>query len=247
MTDFSTDAFAFLAPGDPFPAYGSVTEEFGPIAVGGELSVASLQAAYTQGIFPWYSSPPILWWSPNPRMALPVDGFKLHKSLRKTLQRFRLNPRCEIRVDASFSTVMHHCATVAREGQDGTWIVQEMQEAYAQFHAAGFAHSVETWVDGQLVGGLYFINIGHAVFGESMFALQPDASKIALAALVAMCRQRAVQWIDCQQNTPHLSSLGGQDVPRRPFLEWLASTTGQPQLQWQFHPSDWCAVLGDAP
>ena len=245
MTVSYADAFAFLAPGDAFPAYGSVTEELGPIAVGGDLRVATLHAAYTQGIFPWYSSAPILWWSPNPRMALPVQGFKLHKSLRKTLQRFRLNARCEIRVDDNFPLVMSHCASVPRQGQDGTWIVAEMQAAYAQFHAAGFAHSVETWVDGQLAGGLYFINIGHAVFGESMFALQPDASKIALAALVSMCRLRGVQWVDCQQNTQHLSSLGGQDVPRAQFLEWLASTTGLAQLQWQFHPTDWHALLGD--
>lgn len=234
-----------MQPGDSFPAYESVTEEFGPIAVGGDLSVQTLHAAYTRGIFPWYSNPPILWWSPNPRMVLPVHDFKLHKSLRKTLQRFRLNAQCEIRIDFDFSCIMRCCATVPRAGQNGTWIVPEMQAAYAQFHTAGFAHSVEVWQDNRLVGGLYFINIGAAVFGESMFALQPDASKIALAALVVMCRQRQVQWIDCQQNTQHLSSLGGKDIDREDFLRSLSQQTPKAQLNWHFQPADWRELLAD--
>lgn len=243
MTRRNTDAFAFLQPGDPFPEYGQVSEALGPIAIGGDLAPGTLLAAYRRGIFPWYSSPPILWWSPDPRMVLPVRDFRLHKSLRKTIARFRLQAGCEIRVDSTFAVTLQHCANVYRPGQNGTWIIADMQAAYNRFHALGHAHSVETWVDGELAGGLYFINVGCAVFGESMFALRPDASKIALAALVAMCRKRGIGWIDCQQNTRHLASLGGREVPRGTFLQWLHGAARQPQPDWQFSPADWQLVL----
>ncbi|RMX07786.1 leucyl/phenylalanyl-tRNA--protein transferase [Corticibacter populi] len=239
MTGQPQQAFAFLHPGDPFPAYGSVSESLGPIAVGADLSPATLLAAYRRGIFPWYSAPPILWWSPDPRMVLPVGQFRLHASLRKSIARLWRQNRLEIRVDSAFSTVLRHCARIYRPGQNGSWIVPEMQAAYLAFHAAGHVHSVETWLDGELAGGLYFVNIGQAVFGESMFALRTDASKIALAALVAMCRRLGVETIDCQQNTDHLAFFGGHEIPRSAFLAGLQRSTIQPQPSWRFAPGDW--------
>lgn len=250
MTQSSPEAFAFLQPGDPFPEYGQVSEALGPLAIGGDLSPETLHAAYSRGIFPWYSNPPILWWSPDPRMVLPTAEFRLHRSMRKTVERFRLNQRCEIRVDSAFGTILQHCANIYRAGQNGTWINTQMQQAYRQFHEAGHAHSVETWVNGELRGGLYFINIGKAVFGESMFSLQPDASKLAIAALVCLCRKHGISHIDCQQNTSHLTSLGGKEITRHEFLEWLAQATRQDQptsAQWQFSPADWLHLLEHQP
>lgn len=237
-------AFAFLQPGDPFPAYGSVSEELGPLAVGGDLSARSLHAAYSRGIFPWFSEPPILWWSTDPRMVLPTQHFRLHTSLRKTIARLHRSGRLEIRIDHAFAQVLAHCAGVPRPGQDGTWINAQMQAAYGDWHASGFVHSVESWIDGELAGGLYCVNIGKAVFGESMFALRTDASKIALAALVALCRKNGVGWIDCQQNTRHLASLGAGEIPRERFLQMLRQATPQSPPPWQWQGSDWEHVLG---
>ena len=205
----------WLEPRDPFPppssAWGPDDPAPGLLAAGGALDVPHLRAAYAQGTFPWFSpGQPILWWAPDPRMVLPVAEFKLHRSLRRTLQAFRARPDCEVRVDTDFRSVITACATKERQGQAGTWIVPAMVEAYTELHAAGLAHSVETWVGGRLVGGLYCVALGHAVFGESMFAHATDASKIALAALVGLCRHQGVALIDCQQNTRHLASLGGQ-------------------------------------
>lgn len=237
------EPFAILRPGQAFPAYGSVSEALGPLAVGGDLRTPTLVQAYSQGIFPWYSEPPILWWSPDPRMVLPTAGFKLHKSLRKTIQRARLNPDVEICIDRDFATVLKHCANVPRHGQNGTWINADMQNAYLLFHQAGYVHSVETRVRGELTGGLYFVNIGRAVFGESMFALRTDASKIALCALVALCRKHGIGWIDCQQNTPHLQSLGGMEITRAAFLAQLCEAVSLPAPQWRFSPADWDFLL----
>lgn len=203
-----------------------------------------LRAAYAQGTFPWYGpGQPILWWAPDPRMVLPVAEFKLHRSLRKVLQKFRDAHACEIRVDHAFERVITACATTPRAGQAGTWIVPEMIEAYLRLHAAGNAHSVETWVDGQLVGGLYCVALGQAVFGESMFAHATDASKIALCALVALCRRHGVALIDCQQNTSHLASLGGREIPRAEFLAHTATARQRAPLPWTFDPVYWNELL----
>ncbi|MBN4841548.1 leucyl/phenylalanyl-tRNA--protein transferase, partial [Citrobacter braakii] len=165
--------------------------------------------AYSNGIFPWYSTgQPVLWWSPDPRMVLHVDEFRVRRSFRKVLHRFLKDPRCEVRIDSAFGDVIRACARTPRPGQDGTWIVPDMQAAYRALHRAGHAHSVEAWWDGELVGGLYLVNLGRAVFGESMFTHRRDASKMALAALVAACRAWGVALIDCQQQTRHLASLG---------------------------------------
>jgi leucyl/phenylalanyl-tRNA---protein transferase len=238
----------WLEPGDSFPpvaqAWGRASDAPGLLAAGGALDVASLQAAYAQGIFPWYSAgQPVLWWSPDPRMVLRLADFKLHRSLRKTLQKFSYTPGCEVRIDHDFAAVIRACSSAPREGQSGTWIVPEMVQAYSQLHAAGHAHSVETWIDGQLVGGLYCTSMGAAVFGESMFSRASDASKIALAALVALCRAQGGQQIDCQQNTAHLASLGAREMPRDQFCASVARAAQMPPLQWQFDPVYWQALL----
>ena len=238
----------WLEPGDPFPdtheAWGPDAPAPGLLAAGGALDVDTLQRAYRSGIFPWFSpGQPILWWSTDPRMVLPVAQFRLHRSLRKTLQRFLADPRCALRIDTAFDQVIDACARSPREGQDGTWIVPEMVQAYRALHRAGFAHSVETWVDGELVGGLYCVALGHAVFGESMFARATDASKLALAGLVALCRAQGVPLVDCQQNTRHLASLGAREIPRAQFLEAVTRESAQPALQWRFESVYWQALL----
>jgi leucyl/phenylalanyl-tRNA--protein transferase len=216
----------------------------GLVAAGGGLSVDRLCEAYTQGMFPWYSEgQPVLWWSPDPRMVLKTADFKLHRSLRKTLQQFMNNARCEVRIDHDFSAVIRHCAKTSRKGQPGTWILDEMISAYEALHAVGFAHSVETWVNGQLVGGLYCVSIGNTLFGESMFALQTDASKIALAALVAFARSQGLMWIDCQQNTKHLASLGAREMPRSDFLQLVRQAPKDTHRTWAFSQAHWDSLL----
>lgn len=244
----STLTLPWLEPGDPFPdvrsAWGLASDAPGLLAAGGDLSVNSLHSAYANGIFPWFSEgQPKLWWSPDPRMVLEVANFRLHRSLRKTLTRFVGSGQCEIRFDTVFSDVIRHCAEVSRHGQPGTWILPAMVEAYSRLHAAGIAHSVETWVDGQLVGGLYCVALGKAVFGESMFTLVPDASKIALAALVGFCRYHGVKLVDCQQNTRHLASLGAAEIPRAHFLSHIQQAQRGPALEWQFSPLYWNHIL----
>lgn len=244
----SSPSLPWLEPEDAFPppedAWGLDSPAPGLLAAGGALDVPHLTDAYAQCTFPWFSQgQPILWWSPDPRMVLPVADFRLHRSLRKTLQKFRLSSRCEIRIDTAFDRVIRACAHTPRDGQDGTWIVPIMVHAYEQLHRAGLAHSVETWVDGQLVGGLYCVSLGRAVFGESMFAHATDASKIALAALVCLCRRAGVELIDCQQNTRHLASLGAQEMPRGAFVEHVRNARAQRGPEWLFKPVYWNELL----
>jgi leucyl/phenylalanyl-tRNA---protein transferase len=234
----------WLAEGEDFPdvalAWGQDDPAPGLLAGGGDLSVSTLKNAYSQGIFPWYSAgQPILWWSPEPRMVLRLEDFKLHRSLRKTLQTFLQTPGCEIRIDHDFAAVIAACASSTREGQAGTWILPEMQAAYTALHQAGMAHSIETWAGGKLIGGLYCTAIGAAVFGESMFAHATDASKIALAALAALCRAQGVRMIDCQQNTAHLASLGAKEMLREDFCKKVASNAAKKPLQWRVESVEW--------
>jgi len=234
----------WLEPGEAFPpvsqAWSRDSDAPGLLAAGGCLDVATLREAYGHGIFPWFSTgQPILWWSPDPRMVLEVAQFRLHRSLRKTLGKFASTAGCEIRIDSAFDQVIQACAASPREGQDGTWIVPQMVQAYGELHRAGHAHSVETWIDGQLVGGLYCVALGRAVFGESMFARVTDASKIALAALVALCRHHGIVMIDCQQNTRHLASLGAHEIPRMDFLRHIEMAQQQPGPPWRFEPLYW--------
>lgn len=243
MTQAPT-SIPWLDPDTPLPpahtAQGSSSPLRGLVAAGGGLSVNRLLEAYGQGIFPWFSEgQPILWWSTDPRMVLRVADFKLHRSLKKTIQKFADQPNMAVRIDTAFEQVIHHCAQVSRQGQAGTWILPEMVAAYIELHHAGYAHSVETWVDGQLVGGLYCVALGQAVFGESMFALQTDASKIALAALIAFARAHGIEWIDCQQNTRHLASLGAREVDRSEFLQWVAQDKKREAPTWTFTPHNW--------
>ena len=238
----------WLAEGQPFPALDTAWRDADPapglLAAGDKLDVPTLLQAYSQGIFPWFSlGQPVLWWSPDPRMVLQMRHFKLHRSLRKRLVQFRQSPQCEIRFDSDFLAVIRACAGKPRAGQNGTWIVPEMVQAYLELHRAGHAHSVETWIDGQLAGGLYCVNLGRMVFGESMFAHQTDASKIALAALVAFCRAQDVAMIDCQQNTGHLASLGAAEISRADFALHLDQTVHTTTPRWEFNPLYWNQLL----
>ncbi len=235
----------------PEAAMGADTEVPGLLAAGGRVTPARLREAYPQGIFPWYSEgQPVLWWSPDPRMVLHTAEFHLSHNLRKAIRRFLRTPGSEIRFDSAFEQVIAACAGTPRDGQDGTWIVPEIQRAYAAAHREGFVHSVETWVDGRLVGGLYFVALGRMCFGESMFAHRTDASKIALAAFVAACRARGVAMIDCQQNTGHLASFGAREIPRRDFLAHVASATADlgspPPAEWSYDDSAWALVMPPA-
>ena len=234
----------WLDAGETFPpvsnAWGLTDPAPGLLAAGSALDVATLLRAYGQGIFPWYSEgQPTLWWSPNPRMALHTQQFKLHRSLRKTVQHFLNNAACQIRFDTAFAHVINACANKPRDGQPGTWILPEMIAAYCALHDAGHAHSVETWVNGELVGGLYCVNLGGMVFGESMFAHVTDASKIALCALVAFCRAHGIEMIDCQQNTGHLASLGATEISRDTFIDHISQAINHPAPTWQFDPVYW--------
>ena len=239
---------SWLAPGQDFPSVSEAWNEESPapglLAAGGVLDVDTLRRAYSQGIFPWFSQgQPILWWSPDPRMVLDVNAFRLQPSFRKTLGKFRKTPGCEIRFDSAFEQVIEACAASRRAGQTGTWIVPDMIGAYRALHRAGFAHSVETWVDGQLVGGLYCVALGKSVFGESMFSHAPNASKIALAALVGFCLHHAIVQIDCQQNTLHLASLGAREISRDLFMNRVAAGLAQAAPVWQFDPLYWSGLL----
>lgn len=243
-------ALPWLEPGQPFPpvdtAWGPSDPAPGLLAAGGVLDVPSLIAAYSQGIFPWFSAgQPILWWSTDPRMVLEVEAFRMHRSLRKTIQKLRLEGRLDIRFDHGFERVIRACASTPRDGQDGTWILPAMVQAYTRLHHAGVAHSVEAWIDGELAGGLYCINLGGMVYGESMFSRQSDASKIALAALVAFCRAKGLPLIDCQQNTPHLASLGGRLMPRVAFCRHVEEAMSRPAPGWEFQPLYWQNVISE--
>ena len=238
----------WLAPGQDFPPVDQIWNKNAPapglLAAGGVLDVATLSRAYSQGIFPWYNEgQPVLWWSPDPRMVLDVADFRLHPSLKKTLQKFCKTDGCEIRIDSAFEKVIQACATSPREGQAGTWIVADIIKAYCDMHRAGLAHSVETWINGQLVGGLYCIALGKSVFGESMFSYSNDASKIALAALVCFCRRNDIQQIDCQQNTRHMYSLGAREVPQFQFVKQVAAGLVQTAPPWEFTPACWRELL----
>jgi leucyl/phenylalanyl-tRNA---protein transferase len=239
----------------PFPptseALGPETDAPGLLAAGGDLGPARLADAYRHGIFPWYGEgQPLLWWTTDPRMVLPVAEFKLSRSLRKTLQRFLRTPGCEFRFDGDTPAVIAACAGAPREGQDGTWIVPEMAAAYTELARAGVVHSVETWVDGQLVGGLYGVNLGRMFYGESMFARRTDASKLALAALVAFCRAEGIALIDCQQQTRHLASLGARPISRAAFEAHLRVAVAEPApRRWAYDSACWACfqLMSDRP
>lgn len=209
----------WLDTNDPFPPPAqALTEPNGLLAAGADLSVERLVAAYRRGIFPWYSTgQPILWWSPDPRMVLVPRELRLTRSLRKRLRKRDY----EVRADTAFEAVMRGCAE-PRAGQDGTWITGDMIAAYCALSRRAFAHSVETWIEGELAGGLYGVALGRAFFGESMFARVTDASKLALAHLVRQLERWNFGMIDCQMATAHLAAFGAREISRERFMARLA-------------------------
>ncbi len=199
------------------PLEQALREPSGLLAAGGDLSPARLLSAYERGVFPWYSAQqPILWWAPDPRMVLFPAEFKVSRSLGKTLS----NGRFECRLDTAFGATIRACAAPRRSGAD-TWLNPDMIESYEELHRRGYGHSVETWRGGELVGGLYGLQLDGAFFGESMFSRERDASKVALARLVEESRRRGIELIDCQIASSHLASLGAREVPRSEFVRLL--------------------------
>ncbi|MGH8799374.1 MAG: leucyl/phenylalanyl-tRNA--protein transferase [Casimicrobiaceae bacterium] len=211
--------------GGAFPPIDTaLADPNGLLAAGGDLSATMLLTAYRQGIFPWYSSgQPILWWSPDPRMVLFVAEFSAPRSLRKLVARRRF----DVRVDSAFRDVIEACAA-PRTDDSGTWITPAMVDAYSELHRLGHAHSVEAWQGGALVGGLYGVAIGRMFYGESMFARQANASKVALVHLIDLLSRREMPIIDCQQETAHLARFGARPIPRREFADRLTRLVNSP-------------------
>ncbi|MDD3353505.1 leucyl/phenylalanyl-tRNA--protein transferase [Zoogloea sp.] len=202
----------------------------GLLAAGGALTPDWLLAAYKAGIFPWFNEgEPILWWSPDPRLVVFPDQVRITRSLRKTLR----NARYEVRLDSAFAQVIQACAEPRSHGA-GTWITEDIQAAYIRMHELGHAHSVETWMDGELVGGLYGMALGRVFYGESMFSRRTDASKIAFAHLTRFLELRNFAVLDCQMTTGHLQSLGGREIPREAFVQMLGTLTREdrPPAPW---------------
>ncbi|MEI6347129.1 MAG: leucyl/phenylalanyl-tRNA--protein transferase [Bacteroidota bacterium] len=203
------------------------SEPDGLLAIGGTLSPERLVNAYASGIFPWYDRKPILWWSPNPRTILIPQDYKISKSLKRTIK----SGKYEVRLDSAFSRVIDTCARISRSGETGTWITTEMKIAYKKLFVIGIAHSVETFHNNHLVGGLYGVSIGKAFFGESMFHTETDASKVAFAYLSSWLTARNFLFVDCQMHTDHLQSLGAIDIPKMDYLDLLAKAIKFPTLK----------------
>ena len=223
-------------PATPYfpPVETALADPNGLLAMGGDLSVARLLDAYRHGIFPWFNpGEPILWWSPDPRMVLVPGEIRVTRSLARRIR----NAGFEVRVDTAFADVMRACAA-PREGAGGTWISPAMIAAYTRLSDAGYAHSIETWRDGVLVGGLYGVAIGRMFYGESMFSREPDASKVALVRLARQLQQWGFGLIDCQMETAHLASLGAKPMPRAAFTERLAELVNLPH-----RPGPWTINL----
>jgi leucyl/phenylalanyl-tRNA--protein transferase len=220
---------------DPFPPVErALREPNGLLAAGGDLSPERLVDAYKRGIFPWFGEDdPLLWWSPDPRMVLFVGDLHVSRSLRRVIRSRQMT----VTFDRAFSQVMEGCAE-PRDDEPGTWITHDMLEAYGVLANRGLAHSVETWSDGRLAGGLYGVAIGRMFYGESMFSRQSDASKVALVALTRQLERWGFAMIDCQMSTGHLASLGAREVPRAEFLERMRALVRQPGVPgpWVFDP-----------
>jgi leucyl/phenylalanyl-tRNA--protein transferase len=229
---------AWLAPGgraDAFPDPAmALHEPNGLLAAGGDLAPERLLAAYRRGIFPWFNAgQPILWWCPDPREVLEPDGFHVSRRLARTLR----SGRFEVSMNACFDAVIALCASTRRER--GTWLTPEMVAAYRELHARGFAHSVESWRDGELAGGIYGVALGAMFFGESMVSVLPDGSKVAMAKLVSHARRSGVELIDCQLPNPHLERMGSRPMHRSDFLELLRQLVGQsPEKRFVAQPRE---------
>ncbi len=233
----------FIGTADPFPPISSALREpAGLLAVGADLSPDRLVDAYRRGIFPWFSDgDPILWWSLDPRMVLFADEFHVSRSLRKHMRKLSDAGRLEVRCDTALEAVMRECAA-PRDADGGSWIVAPMIAAYVRLHRQGIAHSIETWIDERLVGGMYGISLGRMFYGESMFSRETDASKMALAHLMAFAQDVGIPLIDCQQQTAHLASMGARPIPRADFGVRIAQLVDEPTVAW---PSRFALPTGE--
>jgi len=228
----------WLEADTPFPPVTSALKErdgaAGLLAAGADLSPQRLLEAYKKGIFPWFSEDqPILWWSTDPRMVLYTERFIISKSLKKTLRKFQNNPKISFKFDTAFESVMRACAEprVDAEGNvNGSWISEEMINAYTELHRMGYAHSAELWMNNELAGGAYGVCIGRMFYGESMFSRVTDGSKMALAFLVTFLKSKQVEMIDCQQETKHLASMGAAPISRQEFIAWISKAVLQPSI-----------------
>jgi leucyl/phenylalanyl-tRNA--protein transferase len=234
----------WILEGQPLPpvsqAWGATSPAPGLLAASSDLSAQRLMEAYAEGVFPWFNAgQPVLWWSPDPRMVLQTHDFRFHRSLKQSLKRWSLTSDFELCFDRDFAQVIRRCATSPRAGQKGTWIVPQMVAAYEDLHRLGLAHSCEMRIRGELVAGLYFVALGRAVFGESMFSTVTDGSKMALACLVSVCLKHGVAAIDCQQNTRHLTSLGACEIPRSDFLRSIYAGREQASIDWAQQSLNW--------
>jgi leucyl/phenylalanyl-tRNA---protein transferase len=218
---------------DPFPPVDrALRDPNGLLAAGADLSPQRLLDAYVRGIFPWFGEDdPLLWWSPDPRMVLMLDELHVSRSLRRVIR----SGRYEMRFDTAFPEVMRACGE-PRQGQDGTWITPAMLDAYTALWQLGYAHSIESWVDGELAGGLYGVAIGRMFYGESMFTRRTDASKVAFVAVVRQLRRWGFPLIDCQMPTEHLASLGAREIPRREFLAHVQRLVREPEVPAPWRP-----------
>ena len=234
MTRSPRRMLAWLGPGDPLPDPSLAWHvPNGLLAASAQLSAERLLEAYRRGIFPWYTSgQPVLWWSPDPRMVLHIGELRVSRSLRKTLRAVRRDARWRVTLDVCFERVMLECAA-PRADQDGTWITDAIRAGYGALHRLGAAHSVEVWNGEQLVGGLYGVALGRMFYGESMFAREPNASKVALVSLARLLEAHEFSVIDCQQSTRHLASLGAREVPRAAFLERVDELVRKPAPDWR--------------
>jgi leucyl/phenylalanyl-tRNA---protein transferase len=233
----------WVSPGAALPpAHQALDEPNGLVCASTDLTAERLIEAYRGGLFPWYSAgQPVLWWSPDPRMVLPLAEFKLQRSLVKRLREVHRSGRWRVSLNENFEAVMRECA-LPRPDQDGTWITAKVIAAYAALHRAGHAHSVEVWDGPALAGGLYGVALGRMFYGESMFARQADASKCALAVLVELLRGQGFELIDCQQDTRHLGSLGGRTVARDWFLQQVRALSVLPAPPWSSLAVHWPRV-----
>lgn len=218
-----------------FP-HPELANEDGILAIGGDLSVERLLIAYNNGLFPWYNpEDPILWWSPDPRFVLFPEELKIAKSMRSYFNQRKF----EVSFDRSFEQVIRNCKTQTRKGQvGGTWISEAMVNAYCNLHKAGYAHSVEVWKDDELVGGLYGIGLGKMFFGESMFSKMSNASKVGFITLVKYLTAKDYRLIDCQQETKHLKSLGGNNISRSSFLKMVRENQDLPTIVGSWNTSE---------